>query len=63
MEERSFHPLDYLSVLRRRKWWFIGPLVTCIVVGGLLTLLPPREYKSEAQTGVPAPTSSASTGL
>ena len=56
MEERSFHPLDYLSVLRRRKWWFISPLVTCIVVGGLLALLLPREYKSEAQIGVAAPT-------
>ena len=29
MEERRFHPLDYLSVLRRRKWWFIVPLVLC----------------------------------
>ena len=27
MEERRFHPLDYLSVLSRRKWWFIVPLV------------------------------------
>ena len=34
MEERSsFHPLDYLSVLRRRKWWFVGPLVACLAIG------------------------------
>lgn len=56
MEERSFHPLDYLSVLRRRKWWFIVPLVVCLVVGALLALLLPRQYKSEAQIGVAAPT-------
>jgi len=27
MEERAFDPLDYVSVLKRRKWWFILPLV------------------------------------
>ena len=48
MEERSFHPLDYLSVLRRRKWWFIVPVAASIVVGVLLAMLLPRTYKSEA---------------
>src|SRR5262245_49300939 len=56
MEERTFHPLDYLSVVRRRKWWLIIPLAAGIVIGALLALLWPREYISEAQIGVAAPT-------
>ncbi len=55
-EERSIHPLDYLSVLSRRKWWLIAPLVLCIVSGVLLALLLPREYLSQATIGVAAPT-------
>jgi len=55
-EERSLHPLDYLSVVRRRKWWLITPLVVCIVAGALLALLLPREYLSQATIGVAAPT-------
>ena len=55
MEERAFHPLDYLSVLRRRKWWFIVPLAASIVVGVLLAMLLPRKYKSEAEIGITAP--------
>jgi polysaccharide chain length determinant protein (PEP-CTERM system associated) len=56
MEERSFHPLDYVSVLRRRKWWFVAPLVLCILGGALLAMLLPRKYKSAAEIGVAAPT-------
>jgi polysaccharide biosynthesis transport protein len=52
MEERRFHPLDYVSVVQRRKWWFIAPVVLSILVGGALALFLPREYKSEAQIGV-----------
>ena len=56
MEERAFHPLDYVSVLRRRKWWFIVPLVLCIAGGALLAATTPRIYKSQAEIGVAAPT-------
>src|SRR3954464_9576294 len=56
MEERTFHPLDYLSVLRRRKWWLVVPVAVSIVVGTLLAALWPREYISLAQIGVTAPT-------
>lgn len=56
MEERSFHPLDYTSVIARRKWWFIGPLAASILIGGLLVMLLPRKYKSEAEIGIAAPT-------
>lgn len=59
MEERSFHPLDYVGVLRRRKWWFIIPLVVCTIGGALLALILPKEYKSEAEIGIAAPTLSA----
>jgi polysaccharide chain length determinant protein (PEP-CTERM system associated) len=54
MEERSVHPLDYLSVLRRRKWWFIVPLVLCLLAGGALALWLPRTYYSQAEIGVAA---------
>jgi len=56
MEERSFHPLDYTSVLRRRKWWFIVPLALSIVVGAILAMTLPREYTSAAQIGIADPT-------
>jgi polysaccharide biosynthesis transport protein len=54
MEERSVHPLDYVSVLRRRKWWFIVPLVLCLVAGGALAMFLPRTYASQAEIGVAA---------
>lgn len=56
MEERQFHPLDYVSVLRRRKLWFIVPLAACTLIGVLLALFLPRTYKSVAQIGVAAAT-------
>src|SRR5687768_856856 len=54
--ERPFHPLDYVSVVRRRKWWFIVPLLVCVVGGGLLATVLPKEYYTEAEIGVAAPT-------
>jgi succinoglycan biosynthesis transport protein ExoP len=56
MEERRFHPLDYLSVLRRRKRWLLVPLALCLVAGVLAALFFPREYQSKATIGVAAPT-------
>jgi uncharacterized protein involved in exopolysaccharide biosynthesis len=56
MEEQAFHPLDYLSVVRRRKWWLLIPLAASVVIGALLAALWPREYISEAQIGVAAAT-------
>jgi polysaccharide chain length determinant protein (PEP-CTERM system associated) len=54
-EHASFHPLDYVSVLRRRKWWLITPVLAGIVVGVLLAAFWPKEYLSEAQIGIAAP--------
>ncbi len=56
MEERPFHPLDYVSVLRRRKWWLVVPLVVSMLVGALLAVFLPKEYYTEAEIGVAAPT-------
>jgi protein tyrosine kinase modulator len=56
MEERSFHPLDYLSVLRRRKRWFLIPFATCVVLGVVAMLVLPRLYESKASIAVAAPT-------
>jgi polysaccharide chain length determinant protein (PEP-CTERM system associated) len=56
IEERSVHPLDYVSALRRRKWWLIVPVAASIPIGALLVLLLPRIYLSQATIGVAAPT-------
>jgi polysaccharide chain length determinant protein (PEP-CTERM system associated) len=56
MEDRSFHPLDYVSVLKRRKWWLIVPVAASVVIGALAALLWPREFESKAVIGVAAPT-------
>ena len=57
MEDRtSFHPLDYVSVVSRRKWWFIVPLALSIIVGSVLAMTLPREYTSEAEIGIADPT-------
>jgi polysaccharide chain length determinant protein (PEP-CTERM system associated) len=56
MEERRFHPLDYLSVLQRRKWWFIVPFALSAVIGLALVLFMPRQYKSQAEIGIADPT-------
>jgi polysaccharide biosynthesis transport protein len=56
MEERAFHPLDYLSVVRRRKWWLIAPAIVGVLAGVLLAVLWPKEYISQAKIGVAAPT-------
>ena len=55
MEERRFHPLDYLAALQRRKWWLIVPIVVCAIGGVILLNVLPREYKSHAKIGVAAP--------
>jgi len=55
MEEPRFDPLDYVSVLNRRKWWFIVPVVLSIVVGVLLVWLLPRTYEATARIAVGSP--------
>lgn len=58
MDNTSFHPLDYVSVLRRRMWWFITPVALAVVVAAALVAWLPREYKSAATLGVSLPSMS-----
>ena len=52
----AFHPLDYVSVLQRRKWWLITPVVLAVVVGVALALFLPRKYTSTTTLGISLPT-------
>lgn len=49
------HALDYLSVVRRRKWWLTAPIAGSLVVGLALAKWLPKEYRSAATLGVTAP--------
>ena len=55
----AFHPLDYLSLVRRRKWWIIVPAVVCFVGTALLAVFLPRVYRSAATITVSSPAISA----
>jgi polysaccharide biosynthesis transport protein len=64
MNERTVHPIEYLGVLDRRKWWFIVTFAVCAVAGIALALFLPPVYRSGAMVAVATPTvSSASGGL
>jgi len=54
MDEPRFDPLDYVSVVNRRKWWFIVPLALSLVVGGLLVWKLPRTYQATTTIAVSA---------
>jgi succinoglycan biosynthesis transport protein ExoP len=54
MDEPRFDPLDYVSVVNRRKWWFIAPMALALVVGGLLVWKLPRTYQATATIAVSA---------
>lgn len=56
MEHEELHPLDYLSVVRRRKWWLIVPAALSVVIGLALVRYLPKEYKSSTTIGVTSPT-------
>ena len=51
----AFHPMDYVSVLRRRMWWLITPIVLALIVGTALVTLLPRKYTSTAVLGISLP--------
>lgn len=53
--EQTAHALDYVSALRRRKWWLIAPIVAALVIGTALVMFLPRQYRAEATLGVSAP--------
>jgi len=51
----AFHPLDHISVLRRRMWWLIAPLVLAVLIGIALILALPRIYGTTATLGISLP--------
>jgi polysaccharide chain length determinant protein (PEP-CTERM system associated) len=51
----SFHPLDYVSVLRRRLWWLVTPLVLALITAAALIAFLPRTFKTGATIGVAIP--------
>ena len=51
----AFHPLDYVSVLRRRMWWLIVPVALAVIVGAALLAWLPRTYQASATIGVSLP--------
>jgi polysaccharide biosynthesis transport protein len=55
MEDTHVHALDYLSVVRRRRWWLITPIVVSVLVGLALVIFLPKEYGSSATLAVTAP--------
>jgi succinoglycan biosynthesis transport protein ExoP len=60
MEDTHVHALDYVSVLRRRKWWLAAPIVASVFVGAALVRWLPKEYRSTTTLGVAAPVMSPS---
>ena len=55
MEDTRVHALDYLIVIRRRKWWLVVPVIGSVAIGGLLLLVLPKEFRATATIGVEAP--------
>ena len=59
MQEKAFHPLDYVSLIRRRKWWAIVPMAVVAAITVLLAIALPRVYRSHATLAVSSPKVSA----
>jgi polysaccharide chain length determinant protein (PEP-CTERM system associated) len=55
MEPGQMHVLDYVAVVRRRRWWLVAPIALSVVVGILLARFLPKEYRSSVTLGVAAP--------
>ena len=54
-QTRAFHPLDYLSMLRRRTWWLVVPAALALIAGVTFALTLPRSYKTSATLAVGLP--------
>ena len=55
MEQQSFHPLDYMAVVHRRKWWFVVTFLVCAAIGAAAVAIWPTTYLSHAAIGVQSP--------
>jgi protein tyrosine kinase modulator len=56
MDQQTFHPLDYMAAVNRRKWWFIVPLLLCIALGAAAVAVWPKKYVSRATIGMQSAT-------
>jgi polysaccharide biosynthesis transport protein len=54
MDEARFDPLEYVSVISRRRWWFTVPVALSLIVGVLLVWKLPRTYQATATVAVSA---------
>jgi protein tyrosine kinase modulator len=54
MDSTHIAPLDYVSMIRRRRWLWLTPIMASALVGGLLVKYLPREYKSSTTIAVTA---------
>ena len=55
MPEQSRHPLEYLSILQRRRRWFLVPVAVTSAIGLALAWLLPPTFRSSATIAVQAP--------
>src|SRR5262245_14093014 len=55
MNESTLHPLDYLDILRKRKWWLAASVGLCGALGAALALLLPPTYIARATIAVQPP--------
>ena len=55
MSERRIHPIEYLQMLNRRKWWALVTFGVCAALGVTLALVWPAVYRSSTVIGVQAP--------
>jgi succinoglycan biosynthesis transport protein ExoP len=56
IEQQTFHPLDYMAAVNRRKWWFVVPLLLCIALGAAVVAVWPKKYLSRATIGMQSAT-------
>ena len=55
MNERTIHPLEYLTMLRRHTLWIIATFVICVLGGIVLISILPSTYRSGATIAVQSP--------
>jgi polysaccharide chain length determinant protein (PEP-CTERM system associated) len=53
--EHAPHVLDYLSIVRRRRWWLVLPVFASLAAGAALLEVLPKQYRASATLGVVAP--------
>jgi polysaccharide chain length determinant protein (PEP-CTERM system associated) len=56
MEERSVHLLDYVGVLKRRRWWLIVPMALGVLGGLVAVQVLPRQYQASTTLVTTTPT-------